>query len=301
VVLVMDMNPIEATLKTRNVTLRYRIAGNGPVLLMQSPGWGVGAELYERTMKPLEERFTVVYYDPRGSGKSSRGRPEELNVGTFVEDLEALRKHLGLETFALMGHSHGGLIALHYAAKHPNRVSHLIPLDAQLIGHMPHCEVTEAHVQSLPRLPAWTKAMQELQEAGGFGALFSMTTDEEFSRLMRIAAPIYFRDPAVATDLADYFDNGRVPLATVQNVSASDGNYPVMGILKQIRAATLVVAGLYDPVCPASTAVGAHSLIAGSKLAVFDQSAHFPWVEEPDKFFATVSEFLQAPLLAQQS
>jgi proline iminopeptidase len=90
------------TFNNDGLRLRCKVAGSGPVLIVQPPGWGIGAALYENTFAPLERNFTVIYHDPRGSGQSeSPADPQEMNVGAFVEDLEALRKHLG-ETVTLI-------------------------------------------------------------------------------------------------------------------------------------------------------------------------------------------------------
>lgn len=101
--------------------------------MVQAPGWGIGCGLYEGSLARLEGSFTVVHHDPQGSGGSdSPSDPREMNVGSFIDDLDDLRRHLSLERFALMGHSHGGFIAMNYALKYPQHVSHLIALDAQL-------------------------------------------------------------------------------------------------------------------------------------------------------------------------
>src|SRR5690348_8053658 len=115
------------------VRLAYRVAGSGPPLVVQPPGWGIGVGLYQQTYTPLEAHNTVIYYDTRGSGDSARAvAPDSINVGQFVEDLDGLRALLGLERFALTGHSHGGYIALNYALRYPERLSHLLPVDAQV-------------------------------------------------------------------------------------------------------------------------------------------------------------------------
>jgi proline iminopeptidase len=87
----------EHILKVKGLELWYKVAGNGPVLMVQPPGWGIGAGLYEQTFRPLESEFTLVYHDTRGSGRSQTpANPEDINVGAFVEDIESLRTHLAL-------------------------------------------------------------------------------------------------------------------------------------------------------------------------------------------------------------
>ena len=101
----------EFTLDTDGLLLRGWVAGDGPVLVVQGPGWGIGCGLYRQSLGPLEREFTVIYYDTRGSGQS--GTPKDaadINAGAMVDDLEALRIYLGIDSFALLGHSHGGFL-----------------------------------------------------------------------------------------------------------------------------------------------------------------------------------------------
>lgn len=296
----MDMrslDPGEHTAHVNGVTLHYRVAGRGPVLLMQSPGWGVGGAIYESSLTPLEADHTIVYYDPRGSGRSTRASEATLHVGSFVDDLDALRSHLGLDTMALAGHSHGGLIALHYALCHPSRVSSLVLLAAQLVGIRPHPDEENGQVD--PRdAPALALAFAYLDEIGGFEAMFRATSDAEANAFLRGIAPMYFRDTRHATMLHAFLDAHAIPVRTMQAVSATDGGFPFDArALRGLHVPTLVVSGRYDLFCPPGPARTLAEALPEARRIVFEQSGHFPWVEEPEAFFAAVGRFLQRPSL----
>ena len=289
----------EYKLQVNGVELWYRVTGEGPVLIVQPPGWGIGVEVYEQTFKPLENEFTIVYYDTRGTGKS--GGPvnaDDINVGTIVEDLEALRVHLGLASFALIGHSHGGLIALNYALKYQQCLSHLLLLDAQLVGHLEHGQNTQQEEQrifsELVKDAAFAEAMKFFQSAGGFGALFQMKSDAEFSAFLARIMPLYLKNSQHAPNLQEYVMNHKLPLAALIATASSDEHFPVTATLSKIKIPTLVLNGMYDIFCSASRARVIHEHIKGSKLVVFENSGHFPWVEEPEYFFTTVTNFLKS-------
>ena len=75
----------------------------------------------------LWERFTLVLLNPRGTGNSARPKDSgAYQIEDYVADLEELRVHLGLERLLLLGHSHGGVVAQAYAARHPGRVERLV-------------------------------------------------------------------------------------------------------------------------------------------------------------------------------
>ena len=285
----MIVSPGEYTLQVKGLELWYKVAGTGPVLMVQPPGWGIGVGVYEQTFQPLESEFTLIYYDTRGGGGSqSPASAEDINVGAFVEDLEALRAHLGLDSFALIGHSHGGYIAMNYALKYQRHVSHLLPLDAQLGVEEPG--------QDLQRtLPELAKDPRLADAAKAFGEPWQLETDSDVSALVERIAPLYFMDPegeGVAA-LREYARTHRLPVTTMRASDTSDGRFPVRDKLHTIRVPTLVLVGRHDFICSPVQAQIIHEGISGSKLAVFEKSGHFPWLDESDLFFSTVTNFLK--------
>jgi pimeloyl-ACP methyl ester carboxylesterase len=123
----------EHEVELRGVRIWYLVRGSGPVRLIQpgGAGWGGDATIYVEALQPLEAANTVVYFDPRGIGRSGRSAdPALYTLDEYVEDLEALRRHLGLEAFSLAGHSHGGSVALKYALAYPQRVERLLVLNS---------------------------------------------------------------------------------------------------------------------------------------------------------------------------
>src|SRR5258706_7793706 len=86
----------------------YYVRGAGPVCICPTPGWGPDYWLYTAAFKPLEEYFTMVYFDTRGTGLSEA--PEDSNYYRyyFMRDLDALRRRLDQEKIWLVGHSAAG-------------------------------------------------------------------------------------------------------------------------------------------------------------------------------------------------
>jgi proline iminopeptidase len=289
----------EYTIPVNGIELWYRVTGAGPVLVVQPPGWGIGVEVYEQTFKPLESEFTIVYYDTRGTGKSQApDNADDINVGAIVEDLEALRVHLEMDSFALSGHSHGGLIALNYALKYPQYLSHLLLVDAQLVGQLEHGQNVQQEEQrvfsELVKDATFAEALKFFQSAGSFGALFQMKSDAEFSAFLARIMPLYLKNSQYAPNLQEYVKNHKLPLAALIATASSDERFPVTAKLNTIKIPTLVLNGMYDIFCSAARAGAMHEHMQGSKLVVFENSGHFPWVEEPELFFATVTNFLKS-------
>ena len=279
--------------------LRYRVTGSGPLLLLHPPGWGIGAVPYAATLSPFEKQFTVLYLWPRGAAGVSRSNGSDLNVGEFVEDLERIRLHLGVDSFALAGHSHSGLIALHYAVRNPERVTGLLLMDAQLDG-VPAAPDDEPPAAAMS--PQVVDALDYLDSIGGLGALFGLRTDTEATEFLARILPLYFTDPAKMEPLVQALEGITLPRHTLQAVTASDARYALdPDRLRDLTTPTVVVAGRQDRFCPFGQARQLGEILPNATLFAFDDSGHFPWLEEPTAFFDRVPTALASAVAPSRS
>src|ERR1700723_1039343 len=119
-----------------------------PVAFVIHGGPGGDHSGFKPGMTPLAAKMQLVYFDHRGQGRSARGDVSRYTLEENVEDMEALRLHLGLGPIVSIGTSYGGMVAMAHAARYPDAVSHLLLI------------VTAAHGGFIPR------AQQILQERG---------------------------------------------------------------------------------------------------------------------------------------
>src|SRR5438046_1069732 len=106
--------------------LAYRRIGSGRALVCHGGGPGF-SPLYLGNLRGPDERRGPTLLPPRGTGGSNRpADPRAYAIEDYVSDVDELRGHLGLERLNLLGHSHGGIVAIAYAARHPERVERLI-------------------------------------------------------------------------------------------------------------------------------------------------------------------------------
>jgi pimeloyl-ACP methyl ester carboxylesterase/DNA-binding CsgD family transcriptional regulator len=139
-----DATPIKQRItfsRTRDGTRIARATiGTGPPLVCVSP-WLSHVEFDARSpvwmhwLRELSRNHTYIRYDRRGSGLSDRVLPA-LSFDTWVDDLETVADDLNLKRFVLLGMSQGGAVAIAYAARHPERVSHLVLLGACARGEL---------------------------------------------------------------------------------------------------------------------------------------------------------------------
>jgi proline iminopeptidase len=264
--------------------------GSGPTLVCHGGGPGFSA-LYLGNLGGLDEELELVLLDPRGTGGSDRpADPRAYTIEDYGEDVEELRAHLGLERISLLGHSHGGVVSIEYAARHPERVERLI-LASTLVRFAPeHQRALEAGMAARRGEPWYADAAAalEAEEAGDFAS------DEELSELSQRELPFYF---------AHY---GDVEQAYVEDLRAETPNadtlrffnqeiFPAFDLrpqLARIEAPTLVITGEEDfitgPVCADEIAAG----ISGAEKVILPGIGHFVFVEGPEAWRDAVLAFL---------
>jgi proline iminopeptidase len=272
------------------VNFHYVIAGHGPLLVVQAPGWGIGSAYLENGLAPLQKRFTLLTFDPRGSGASSHvDITDRLTNSDLVDDLEHLRRFWGIERMDLVGHSNGSAIAILYAERYPSRVHKLLLIGSQLLGYKGgENEVRVAEDARRRQDPQFSYLLAHIADP-------APNTDEEFTQYFKERAGFYLYDPS---------KDGAAFLQTMTNTmtasireafleSPPPSQAPPLSDLEKIRAKTLIVVGRQDPACPLDESERIKLGIKGSKLVAIDKSGHFPWIEHPTEFFPPVIQFLE--------
>ncbi len=260
------------------IDLFYLEAGEGLPCLVMHGGLGLDHTYLGPWLDPLGEEMRLIYYDHRGNGRSGRPPVETLTFDHFCADADALREHLGFEKVAVLGHSYGGWIALEYALRYPERLSHLI-----LYGTAPAFDYRAEIVDNMRRKGATAEQV----------AAFSgpIPDDAVFRRCMEILGPLYWHsfDPELA---------GRAMGETLFNVEALRrsmsliSEWNVVSRLGEVRVPTLILVDDDDFCTPVSQSQRLHEGITGSEMVVFERSGHLPHLESPDIFFDAVREWL---------
>ena len=125
----MDQSPlINDRIQIRDVSLFVKVIGQGyPLLLMHGgPGMDHTSLL---SLLPCADRFTLIYIDHRCNGRSDGIPVSSMTWDNLTADAEAIRQKLGFKKWAVLGHSFGGMVALEYALRYPDSLSHLLLMD----------------------------------------------------------------------------------------------------------------------------------------------------------------------------
>jgi len=233
--------------------------------------------------------YRVVYYDQLGSGRSDLAPdPTEYSIDRDVQDLDLLRRSLGLGRVHLLGSSYGGLLAIAYGLAHPEGLRTLI--SASGLASVP---LAAQEMQRLKgELPAPIRDTLARWEAKG-----------EYSNPEYLAAvqEFYKRhvcrlDPWPA-EVQYSFDHISIPKYGRMN---GPNEFTILGTIRdwdatrrlgEIHVPTLVTAGRFDEVTP-TVARSIHQGIPRSELRVFEQSSHLAFWEERERYMSTLVNFL---------
>jgi proline iminopeptidase len=284
------MDPGEHLAKLDGIVLHYEIRGKGPLVVVQAPGWGIGSEYLKKGLEPLEKRFTVLTYDPRGTGLSSPvDSTEHLTNNDLANDLEQLRIYLGLNQLDLVGHSNGSAIAILYAEEHPNHVRKLVAIGSQLLGYRgaagPAETAEDTRRRMNPQFATYSAIMREPTPA----------TDAAFTQQFKAYAGFFFYEPAKG--LPVLLSSMTKPMSVSMNKAFEESPLPAeappVSDLGKITASTLIVEGRQDPACSLSESEQIQQGVHGSRLVPIDHAGHFPWIEQPEQFFGSVTAFLE--------
>ena len=107
----------------------------GNAVIVLHGGWGAEHSYLVPAIRPLADQWRFVLYDQRGSLRSPATPPAKVTYANLIEDLEQLRRRLGLEKVTLMAHSMGNMLAYGYLREHPDRVAGLVLVGPVLPGH----------------------------------------------------------------------------------------------------------------------------------------------------------------------
>ncbi|MDQ1081988.1 alpha/beta fold hydrolase [Pseudoroseomonas cervicalis] len=255
-----------------------------PVAFVLHGGPGGDHSGFKPGFSPLAERMQLVYIDHRGQGRSAKGDPATYTLDENVEDLEALRQHLGLGRIVSIGTSYGGMVAMAHAARYPDSVSHLVlVVTAAHAGFNARARAIVAERGTPEQIRVadqlWNGELTSLDAVRHYyevmGPLYSVTHNPEAGRDARLRT---LHEPAA---LMQAFRSGGFLRS-----------FDLRPELPRITAKTLILAGRHDWICAPEFSEEIHRLIPGSDLRIFERSSHSIRADEPQAMFDAIKGFL---------
>lgn len=279
------------TMPIRDVSLFVKVKGQGyPLLLMHG-----GPGLDHTTLLPLEplaDQFTLIFYDHRCNGRSEGAEVSSMTWENLTADADALRRTLGFEQWAVLGHSFGGNVALEYALRYPQSLSHLLLMDT--------CGDARWAQGNAPELLAKRGYSPEIVEAARRFFNGQLTPDEFLPTVFQfIGAYSYHSSPLyhpTLLGLAMRLGLGPPmkmrPEALIFAAGRLHPGWTVMDRLGEINAPTLVLAGRHDFLFPPEHQAILADRIPNARLELFECSGHNPQVEQTAEVIEAIKRFL---------
>ena len=267
--------------------LAYHVRGDGaPVLCL--PGGPMQDSDYLGDLGGLSARVRLLLVDHRGTGDSATPTdPASYRCDRLVDDVEALRDHLGLARVTLLGHSAGANIAVQYAARYPQRIGALVLVtpSTRAVGITVSVDDRRRVIRLRDGEPWFgpaSAAFERLNAGQGSDA-----------DVAAIAPLMYGRWDAAAQAHHDRGERRRNNDAAA--IFGADGAFDppaTRATLATVDAPTLLLAGELDPNSPPSVLARFAALFPSATLVTQPGAGHFPWLDDPTWFTTTVASFL---------
>jgi proline iminopeptidase len=268
------------------LTLSFERRGSGPLLVCH-PGGPGGSAAEFRDFAGLDDTFELVLLSPRGSHGSDPAA--DYSLQSYVADLDALREYLGVDVFDLLGFSHGGIVAMAYAAAHRAHVRRLLLVDTLAVWGEDAEAAMRRGIEKRRGQPWFADAAKAIEEeqAGAFSSV------EELIANAQSQAPLYFHrwegNEKAGRDLFGDFAHHE-PLHQFNTIEFP--NLDLRERLRTIAAPTLVVVGDDDMIAGPVCADAMLRELPDARLVTIRDSGHFVYVERPDAFRAALTDFL---------
>jgi proline iminopeptidase len=255
-------------------------AGSGSPLLCHPGGPGMSHRYFGGLPELAAERMLLLL-DPRGTGESDRPIDRHAyKLADYAADIEAVREHLGLDRLDVLGHSHGGFVALEWAGSHPERSGRLVLSNTAPRFTDAIRRARQAIVESYVGEPWYADALAayEAHQAGRYA------DDAELAALLEREVPFYFPrwaddEQAVAARLVTDGDNADALRHFNERVA---GDMDLRPVLARVTAPALVITGELDPFGEPTASEVAEAL-PNATLVVLPDAGHFIFGESENR------------------
>ena len=287
-----------------NIQLFYEEHGKGPALyiLTGGPGAPPGDPSY-RIMDSLRTFYTCVLLHQRGAGRSRNIPINEttINIKSYLQDIELLRKKRNDKKIILLGISWGGLLAMNYTVVYPQYVSKLVlicsaPPSYKLWDVLSDNQYTRRSIAELD-------SMKSLQN------IFSVKTDRELDSLKRVnpaneeviafkkfiaihVRAMHYERMKLPGDFDDFFTNFNFQPIPFIDQEVKKTKWDITADLKKLNVPALILYGRQDDQGE-STFYLQKECLKNSKLHVIERSGHLIWEDQPDEFYKSILNYLR--------
>jgi pimeloyl-ACP methyl ester carboxylesterase len=276
-------------------SLYYQAIGSGPDTVVVVHGFqGNGSGYLAPDLQRLAHGRTLLVYDQRGEGRSDPvPSVEQPGLEEHVQDLEALRRHFGMERLRLFGHSGGAAIVVQYAGAHPEHVERALLVAPPALVGAAYREQTGQRF--LARLDSATWARMRALEARIGEAEDPALPCRELIATM-LPRGFLADSTALGRMRGDFCgappERLRTRAARRDAFLGSQQGRDWHALLERIRVPVLIIHGEQDAI-PAESARELARALPDGRVLILPFADHLPWLDRPDQFFVAADAFFR--------
>jgi proline iminopeptidase len=235
-------------------------------------------------LDPLADTFRLIYVDERGQGRSERVDPATLSLSRFAADVDGLAAALGLDRFALLGHSFGAFIALTHAVERGTATHYVLSGGT--------ASMTKSGAEIRANLERFEPVALREQVTRSWDMESHVRTEEEARQLLAMQMPFHFATTTSEAYCAYTAEDRTVySPAVLAYFSANEYAIEFEDRLGAIARPTLIITGEHDRTCTPRAAAEMHAGIPRSELLIVPGAGHMAYVERPDVYLPAVRRF----------
>ena len=256
-------------------------------LMLINGGPGFSSEGFVPLARELAASYYVILHDQRGTGQSafSELKQRYFTMDKMVADMEAIREHLKLDQWVLMGQSFGGMLAYHYAATYPDRVSAMIQSSSGGMNLEFH-KTTGARISK--------RLSSEQRDSLAWWQRKRSAGDESYSTRLGVGrnlAPAYVVDTQFIPAIAERLTQGNMNINGLVHNAMIDIQFDVTNAMKGFNKPVLIIHGADDIIDP-QIARKAHTILPNSKLVILENSRHYGWLDRRETYLSEIRAFM---------
>lgn len=278
----------EAVFEINGTKIYTTTIGTGEPLVVVHGGPGLAHNYLFEPFSQLADRYTLIFYDQRGCGKSEAFKSmDTVSMDVMVEDLEGIRKAYNYAAVNLAGQSWGALIALNYTLKYGEKVKNLLLLEPAPGSSEYLTQVQKRIIERLSESDK--KTLASLAQSP-----LLRSDAAVFQQFMTVRTNAYFHDSTFARlPRFAYFDTMLVRkfFSSSAMFSSYLMKYDLYAALGSIETPTLIVHGEED-VIPTTAITRLGTSIRRAEMHIIPACGHFVHIEKPKDYFAVIREFL---------
>jgi proline iminopeptidase len=259
--------------------MHVRELGEGPPVLLLHPGPGLDGTVFLPGVERLAESHTVLLADLPGNGHSPAGDPNEWTLAGFARAVERLARELELEDWTLLGHSFGGFVALQHLVDFPGSAARII------------ASCTDASETPPPGAPE--------DPLEGLTAEQREQVEEGLAREQVASSPQQLKDawlaqgPRLAVSEAALLRMLRDVLFRPEMARPRDwGELEALTALAFTETPVLAIGAELDRAIPPEAARRIAIPAPDAELVILEGCGHFPFAEQPDRYWEAVESWL---------